>query len=108
MEAQIRELERATPHEVIDVDAAAENTMVVFSAIKELRKDTEEGWKKLVVPLDQVIKANNASNIGLKKRDVQLARRKDIMDGRVCANRVKIDELSAKVTLVILDALVEY
>ena len=41
--------------------------------------------------------ANNASNVGLKKRDVQLARREDIMDGRVCANRVKIDELSAKV-----------
>ena len=93
---------------MIDVDAVAENTMVVFSAIEELRKDTEEGWKKLVVPLDQVIKANNASNIGLKKRDMQLARREDIMDGRVCANRVKIDELHAKVTLVILDALVEY
>ena len=108
MEAQIRELERATPHEVIDVDAAAENTMVVFSAIKELRKDTEEGWKKLVVPLDQVIEANNASNVGLKKRDVQLARREDIMDSRVCANRVKINELRAKVTLGILDALVEY
>ena len=40
--------------------------------------------------------------------DVQLARREDIMDGRVCANRVKIDELRAKVALVILDALVEY
>ena len=97
MEARIRELERAGPREVIDVDTAAENTMVVFSAIEELRKDTEEGWKKLAVPLDQVIEANNASNIGLKKRDVQLARREDIMDGRVCANRVKIDELSAKV-----------
>ena len=108
MEAQIRELERATPREVIDVDATAENTMVVFSAIEELWKDTEEGWKKLAVPLDQVIKANNASNIGLKKRDVQLARREDIMDGRVCANRVKIDELNAKVTLAILDASVEY
>ena len=58
--------------------------------------------------MDRVIKANNASNIGLKKRDVQLARREDIMDGRVCANRVKIDELRAKVTLVILDTLVEY
>ena len=103
MEARIRELEKAAPHEVIDVDAAVENTMVVFSAIEELRKDTEEGWKKLTVPLDQVIKANNASNIGLKKRDVQLARREDIMDGRVCANRVKIDELNAKVTLAILD-----
>ena len=30
------------------------------------------------------------------------------MDGRVCANRVKIDELSTKVTLAILDASVEY
>ena len=108
MEAQIRELEKAAPRKVIDVDAAAENTMVVFSAIEELRKDTEEGWKKLVVPLDQVIEANNASNIGLKKRDVQLVRQEDIMDGRVCANRVKIDKLRAKVALVILDALVEY
>ena len=108
MEAWIRELEKATPREVINVDAAAENTMVVFLAIEELRKDTEEGWKKLAVPLDQVIEANNASNVGLKKRDVQLARREDIMDGRVCANRVKINELRAKVTLTILDALVEY
>ena len=108
MEARIRELEKAAPREVIDVDASVENTMVVFSAIEELRKDTEEGWKKLTVPLDQVIEANNTSNVGLKKRDVQLARREDIMDGRVCANRVKIDKLRAKVTLVILDALVEY
>ena len=82
--------------------------MVVFSAIEELRKDTEEGWKKLVVPLDQVIEANIACNVGLKKRDMQLVRREDIMDGRVCANRVKINELCAKVTLGILDALVEY
>ena len=82
--------------------------MVVFSAIEELWKETEEGWNKLAVPLDRVIKANNASNIGLKKRDAQLARREDIMDGRVSANRVKIDELRAKVTLAILDALVEY
>ena len=82
--------------------------MVVFSAIEELRKDTEEGWKKLAVPLDQVIEANNASTAGLKKRDVQLARREDIMDGRACANRVKIDELSTKVTLGIPDALVKY
>ena len=108
MEARIREPERAAPCEVIDVDAAAENTMVVFSAIEELRKDTEDGWKKLAVLLDQVIEANNASNIGLKKRDVQLAHREDIMDGRVCANWVKIDELNAKVALAILDASVEY
>ena len=108
METRIRELEKAKGPEVIDVDAVAENTMVVFSAIEELRKDTEEGWKKLAVPLDQVIEANNASNVGLKKRDVQLACQEDIMDGRVCANQVKIDELRAKVTLAILDALVEY
>ena len=71
--------------------------MPVRDTIEELRKDTKEGWKKLAVPLDQVIKANNASNVGLKKRDVQLARQQDIMDGRVCANWVKIDELRAKV-----------
>ena len=74
MEARIRELEKAGVREVIGVDAATENTMVVFLAIEELRKDTEDGWKKLAVPLDQVIEANNASNIGLKKRDVQLTR----------------------------------
>ena len=87
MEARIWELEKAPKaQEVIDVDTSVKNTMVMFSAIEELRKDNEEGWKKLAVPLDQVIKANNTSNIGLKKRDVQLARREDIMDGRVCAN----------------------
>ena len=101
-------MERAAPREVIDVDAATENTMVVFETIESLRKDTEERWNKLAVPLDRVIEANNASVVGIKKRDVQLARREDIMDGRVCANRVKIDELNAKVALAILDALVEY
>ena len=90
-------MEKGKGVEVIDVNAAVENTMVVFSAIEELRKDTEGGWKKLAVPLDQVIEANNTSNVGLKKRDVQLACREDIMDGQVCANRVKIDELRAKV-----------
>ena len=102
MEARIRELEKGKGSEVIDVDPTAENAMVIFSAIEELRKDTEEGWKKLTVPLDQVIEANNASNVGLKKRDVQLTRREDIMDGWVCANRVKIDELRTKVALAIL------
>ena len=82
--------------------------MVVFSAIEELRKDTKAGWKKLAVSLEQVIEANNASNVGFKKRDVQLARREDIMDGRVSANRVKVDELHTQVTFAILDALVEY
>ena len=109
MEAWIHELEKAPQgKEVIDVDAAVENTMVVFSAIEELRKDTEVEWKKLAGPLEQVIEANNASNVGLRKRDTQLACREDIMDGRVCANRVKIDELRAKLMFVILDALVKY
>ena len=109
MEARIRELEKGPKaQEVIDVDAAVENTMVVFSAIEQLRKDTEEGWNKLAVPLDQVIEANNTSNVGLKKRDVQLVCREDIMDRRVSANRVKVDELCAQVTLAILDALVKY
>ena len=109
MEARIRELEKAPKaQEAIDIDAAVENTMVVFSAIKQLRKDTEEGWNKLAVPLDKMIKANNTSNVGLKKRDMQLAQQEDIMDSRVSANRVKVDELHAQVTLAILDALVEY
>ena len=109
MEARIRELEKAPQAtEVIDVDAAAENTMVIFSALEELRKETEEGWKKLAVPLEQVINANNATNVGLKKRDVQLSCREDIMDGRVSANRVKVDEMCAQVMLGVLDALVEY
>ena len=75
MEAWIWELEKAPQtKEVIDVDSTVENTMVVFSAIESLRTDMEEGWKKLAIPLEQVIKANNATNIGLKKRDVQLVR----------------------------------
>ena len=61
-----------------------------------------------MVPLEQVIEANNASNLGLKKWDGQLAHREDIMDRRVSANRVKVDKLCVKVTFVILDALVEY
>ena len=108
MESRIRELEKVGPREVINVDAATENTMVVFSAIEELRKDTKEGWRKLAIPLDQVIEANNTSNIGFKKRDVQLALRKDIMDRRVSANRVKVNQLRAQVMLAVLDALVEY
>ena len=74
MEARIRELEK-TPKdkEVIDVDTSVENTMVMFSTIEELRKDMEAGWKKLAGPLEQVIKANNVSNIGLKKWGTQLS-----------------------------------
>ena len=101
-------MEKASPREVIDVVAATENVVVMFSALEELCKDTEVGWKKLAEPLEQVIEANNASNVGMKKRDVQLACWEDIMDGHVASNWVKMDELRAKVTLVVLDALVEY
>ena len=78
---------------MINIDAAVENTMVVFSAIEELRKDTEAGWNKLSVPLDRVIEANNASTAGIKKRDVQLARREDIMDGDRKSTRLNSSHL---------------
>ena len=109
MEARTHKLEKAPKGtEVIDVDAAVKNTMVMFSAIEKLRKDTEKGWEKLAVPLEKVIEANNATNVGLKKWDVQLAHREDIIDSRVSANRVKADETCVQVTFGILDALVEY
>ena len=85
--------------EVINVDASVENTVVMFSAIEVLRTDTEAAWKRLAEPLEQVITANNTTAVRLKKRDTQLTRREDIMDGRVCANWVKIDKLNAKVRL---------
>ena len=85
--------------EVINVDASVENTVVMFSAIEVLRTDTEAAWKRLAEPLEQVITANNATAVRLKKRDTQLTRREDIMDGRVCTNWVKIDKLNAKVRL---------
>ena len=93
MEAWIRKLEKAPVKEVINVDAATENMVVMFLAIEELRKDTEAGWKKLVGPFKEVTNTNNTSNVGLKKRDVQLAHCEDIMDGRVAGNHVKIDKL---------------
>ena len=72
--------------EVIDVDAASKNAVAIYSTIKELRRETEDGWKKLAVPLDQVIEANNTSNWHLKLRDVNLTKWEDIMDGRVSNN----------------------
>ena len=73
--------------------------------IEELWKETKMAWGKLAVPLEQVITANNAMTAGLKKRDILISQCEDIMDGRVCANQVKIEDLQAKVTLAILDAL---
>ena len=96
-------MEKAPAKEIIDVDAASENAVHIYSAIEELRRDMEDGWKKLAVPLEQVIEANNTSNVHLKKRDVDLSKREDIMDGRVANNRVKISALQVKVTLGIFD-----
>ena len=95
-------LEKAPAKEVIDVDAASENAVHIYSAIEELRRETEDGWKKLAVPLDQVIEANNTSNRHLKQRDVDLTAREDIMDRRVARNRVCVNELQTKVMLVVL------
>ena len=105
MEERVRALEKARPvKEVIDVDAASENTVLIYLAIEELRRETEDGWKKLAVPLDQVIEANNASNRHLKQCDVDISAREDIMDGRVTRNRVQVNELQAKVRLESLTA----
>ena len=92
-------MEKVGPREVIDVDAASENAMAIFSAIEELRWETKDRWKKLAVPLDQVIKVNNASNRHLKQRDVDISVREDIMDGRVARNCVQVNKLQAKVRL---------
>ena len=99
MEERVRALEKAGPKEIIDVDAASENAVLIYSAIEELRKDTKDSWKKLAVPLDQVIEANNASNRHLKQRDIDISAREDIMDGRVARNRVRVNELQVKVHL---------
>ena len=92
-------MEKVGPKEVMEVDAASENVVLIYSAIEELCRETEDGWKKLAVPLDQVIEANNASNRHLKQRDVNISAREGIMDGRVAHNRVRINEFQAKVRL---------
>ena len=73
--------------------------MHIYSAIKELRRETEDRWKKLAVPLEQVIDANNASNRHLKWRDIDISAQEDIMDGRVARNQVRVNELQTKVRL---------
>ena len=101
-------LEKAPSKEVIDIDAVSKNAVHIYSAIEELRRETEDSWKKLAVPLEQVIEAHNATNIQLKKRDGDLTRREDIMDGRVAANRVKISAMQTKVTLALLGLLQDH
>ena len=71
--------------------------LLTYLAIKELRQETKGGWKKLAMPLDQVIKANNASNHHLKQCDINLSAREDIMDGWVAHNQVQVQELQTKV-----------
>lgn len=66
-------MEKAPAKEVMDMDMMLENAVVMFSVIKELRKDTKDSWKQLDMPLEEVISANNATNVGLKKRDIQLS-----------------------------------
>ncbi|HEX3640834.1 MAG TPA: hypothetical protein VHV10_06050 [Ktedonobacteraceae bacterium] len=85
---------------MINVDAASEKAVMIYSAIESLQKDTKEAWGKLAVPLEQVISANNLTTKGLKERDMMLTHREDIMDGHMSLNRVKIDELQAKVDIV--------
>ena len=93
---------------MIDVDAVSENAVHIYSAIEELHRETEDSWKKLAVPLEQVIEANNTSNIHLKRRDVDLTVREVITDGRVARNGVRVNELQTKVTLVILGPLQDH
>ena len=90
-------LERSHP---IDVDAAEAHTVDVYSKIEELRAECEVAWQKTARPLEQVIRENNLTVKGLRERNVQITKREDIMDGRVCANQVKIGELQAKVGVV--------
>ncbi|HEX3640563.1 MAG TPA: hypothetical protein VHV10_04680 [Ktedonobacteraceae bacterium] len=85
---------------MINVNTASENAVMIYSTIKSLQKDTEEAWGKLVVPLEQVISANNLTTKGLKERDVMLTHWEDVMDGQVSSSRVKIDKLQAKVGVV--------
>ena len=81
------------------MDAASENAVHIYSAIEELHRETEDSWKKLAVPLDQVIEANNASNRHLKQRDIDISAREDIMGGRVTRNCVQVNKLQANVRL---------
>ena len=56
-------MEKASP---IDVDAAESNTVVVYSKIEELRAECEVAWAKVARPLEQLIKENNLTVMGLK------------------------------------------
>ena len=47
--------------EVIDVDAQFDSIAQVYQAIKELCKETEDGWAKLANPLEQVIQVHNTT-----------------------------------------------
>ena len=102
---RLRKLEKGKGPEIIDVDTASENAVVMYSAIEQLRGETEEGWLKLAKPLKEVIEANNALAAHLKKTVAGFSEREDIIDGRISRVRVNVDQLQAKVALGILDCL---
>jgi hypothetical protein len=80
LEQRVCALEKARP-EVINVDAAETNAVAVYSKIEELQTECEFAWGKVARPLEQLIRENNLMVKGLKERDMQLAKREDIMDG---------------------------
>ena len=89
-------MEKVTPtKEVINVNATSKNAVMIYSTIKELWKDTQMNLKKLAHPLSELIKAHNVMEIGLKKRDVQLTQREDIMDKWVTRNRIFPEDMCA-------------
>ena len=91
-------MEKKSCPDVIDVDAQFDSLAHIYQAMEELHKETKDGWTKLASPLEQVIQAHNTMEKGLYKQDQQITQREDIMDGRVAANCVKIQELQTKVT----------
>ena len=56
------------------MDAAEANAVSVYSKIEELRAECEVAWQKTARPLEQLIKENNLTVLGLKERDIQLAK----------------------------------
>ena len=102
---RVHTLKKAGPKEMIDVDILSDQAIQMYLALEELRKETKEAWQKLARPLSEVIKANNDLGIQIKKKETATSQQEDIMDSRVAANWVKVQELQVKVCLVFLDFL---
>lgn len=84
---------------MINVDTLSDQAVQMCSALEELRRETEEAWQKLARPLVEVIEANNNTGIWVQKHERDFGQCEDVMDGRVAANRVKLQELHNKVHL---------